>query len=105
MGVYMPLVGGVQLWKCSKWITTLQQAELLALLKTFQLVAHMKWRIGYVGTDSFVAHQQCINMRCSSALAVQSRLLRRLFWFRSWCPTNIHFFSVQSALNPADPPS
>ena len=40
MGVYLP-GRGYRRWRCPKWIKTLQQAELLAIVHNFQLVAFM----------------------------------------------------------------
>ena len=59
-------VGGVRCWK---WITGLQQAELLAIVKACQLVAQMGWRKAYVGSDSFVARGQSSRMRGAALLS------------------------------------
>ena len=59
----------------------------------------------YVGSDSFVARHRSVKMRGAAFLQGCNRILRRLFWFRSWCRTNQAIFWVPSALNPADSPS
>ena len=35
----------------------------------------------------------------------QQRILRRLFWLRSWLGVQVNLFQVPSTSNPADPPS
>ena len=67
MGVYLAGVGGgSRSWKCPRWITTLQQAELLCLLKACQLASYMQLPILYLGTGSWVSHCQSVRMRGSA---------------------------------------
>ena len=104
MVVYLP--GGVyRHWRCPKWIRALQQAELLAIVRSFQLVAFMGWGKAYLGFDSFVARAQATSLRASTVLQVQQRILRRFFWPRSWSRLVMTIFWVSSELNLADPAS
>ena len=57
------------------------------------------------GSDNFVACAQLMNVRASTPLPVQQRILRRFFWFCSWAQLEMSLFWVPSDLNPADPPS
>ena len=72
-----------RLQKCPKWIGTLQQAELLGVVHSFQVVAFMRWDRAYLGSDSSVARAQATSLRASTELHVQQRMLCRFFWFRS----------------------
>ena len=104
MGVY-PLGRGFKHWKCPRWIQTLQQAELLAIVLSFQLAAFMGWERAYLGSDSFVAQAQATSLRANTALQTQHRILRRFFWFRSWARIVMTVFWVSTELNPANPAS
>ena len=80
-GFFIP-GSGTRSYKCPAWIGTLQQVELLALLKAFQIAGYKGWRRVAVGFDSLVARSQVLGLRCGTALAVQNCLLRQLFWWR-----------------------
>ena len=67
MGVYLP-GRGYRHWKCPIWIQTLQQAELLVTVRSFQLAAFMGWERAYLGSDSFVARAQA-TLRCRFSTA------------------------------------
>ena len=94
MGVYLP-GRGYRHWKCPTWIQTLQQAELLATVRSFQLAAFMGWERAHLGSDSFVARAQT-TLLC---------ILRRFFWFRSWARVVMTVFWVSTELNLAEPAS
>ena len=96
---------GIRSYKCPDWIETLQQAELLALMKAFQIAGYKGWRRVAVGSDSLVARSQVLGLRCGTALAVQNRILRQLFWWRRWSGVQLVVVYVASGRNPADPPS
>ena len=104
MGVYLP-GRGYRHWKCPKWIRTLQQAELLAAVRNFQLVAFLRWDRAYLGSGSSVARAQATPLRASTELHVQQRIPRRFFWFRSWSQLVMTVFWVSTNMNPADPAS
>ena len=104
MGVYL-LGRGFRHWKCPRWIQTLQQAELLAIVRSFQLAAFMGWERAYLGSDSFVARAQATSLRASTAPQTQHRILSCFFWFRSWARVVMTVFWVSTELNPADPAS
>ena len=69
--------GGYRHWGCPKWIRTLQQAELLAIVRSFQLVACMGCNRAYLGSDSSLVRAQAFSFRASIELHVQQRILRR----------------------------
>ena len=93
--------------KAPKWITNLQQAELYAAIYALRLGCYMRLPYVVVATDSDVGRAQILDMRGAIFffLRSQQRLLRQLFWLRSWndCPLGV--FRVGTNLNPADPPS
>jgi hypothetical protein len=90
---------------CPEWVTTLQQAELFGLYWGCKTASHIGFKFLYIGTDSEVARFQTLGFKASCALRAQLRILRRLFWLFSWSSTQVLTFRVESALNPADPPS
>ena len=104
MVVYL-LGRGYRHWKCPKWIRTLQQAKLLAVVRSFQLVAFMRWDTAYLGSDSLVVRAQATSLRASTELHVQQCILRRFFWFRSWSRLVVTVFWVSTNVNPVDPAS
>ena len=104
MGVYLP-GGDFRHWRCPKWVKTLQQAKLLAIVRSFQIAGFMGWSRAYLGCDSFVARAQATSLRASTALSTQQRILRRFFWFRSWTRLRMSVFGVSTEQNPVDPPS
>ena len=57
------------------------------------------------GQDSEVARHQVVKGHASSGLLVQQRILRRIFWLRSWSRCSVGIFRVPSPQNPADPHS
>ena len=78
-GFFIPR-SGMRCYKCPEWIESLQQVELLALVKAFKIAGYKGWRRVAVGSDSLVARSQVLSLRCGTALAVQNRILRQLFW-------------------------
>ena len=58
-----------------------------------------------MGTDSEVARHQVVKGHASSGLPVQQRILRRIFWLRSWSRCSVGIFRVPSPQNQADPHS
>ena len=74
-GFFIP-GSGVRCYKCPDWIETLQQAELLALVKAFKIAGYKGWHRVAVGSDSLVARSQVLGLRCGTAMAVQNRILR-----------------------------
>ena len=58
-----------------------------------------------MGTDSEVARHQVVKGHASSSLLVQQRILRRIFWLRSWSRCSVGIFRVPSPQNPGDPHS
>ena len=58
-----------------------------------------------IGVDSGTARLQAVTQRAATACPVQNKLLRRLFWLRTWSAQRLVLFRVPSALNPADPMS
>ena len=57
VGLYLPL-GGMRMFQCPRWVSTLQAAELWGWVKGVRLAAYMKWPRVCVGSDSTVARYQ-----------------------------------------------
>ena len=74
MGIYLPHKEWRR-WLCPRWVTSLQQAELMAAVRAFRLAAYMRWPGAYLGSESFVARAQLTNLRASTSLPVQQRIL------------------------------
>ena len=91
--------------KAPKWITNLQQAELYAVVYALRLGCYMRLLYVVVATDSEVGRAQISGMRGGIFLRSQQRLLRQLFWLRSWNDRPLGVFRVGTDWNPADPPS
>ena len=91
--------------KAPRWISTLQQAELYAAVYALRLGCYMRLPYVVVGTDSDVGRAQILGMLGGIFLRSQQRLLRQLFWLRSWNDRPMGVFRVSTDLNPADPPS
>ena len=77
----------------------------MATLRAFQLTMFMRCPNACLGCDSFVACAQLTNLRASTGLPVQQRILRQFFRSRSWAELEMSVFWVQTDMNPADPPS
>ena len=58
-----------------------------------------------IGVDSDAAHLHTVTQCAATACPIQNKLLRRLFWLRTWSAQRLVLFCVPSALNPADPMS
>ena len=91
--------------KAPKWITTLQQAEFYAAVYALLLGCYMRLPYVVVATDSDVGRAHILGMRGGIFLRSQQRLLRQLFWLRSWNDRPLGVFRVGTDLNAADPPS
>ena len=70
--------------KAPKWATTLQQAELYAAVYALRLGCYTRLPYVVVATDGDVGSAQILGMRGGIFLRSQQRLLRQLFWLRSW---------------------
>ena len=107
------LTGTYKSLKCPGWVRTLQQAELWGVYAAMKLCVYIFRNVsgggggaGFrVGTDSEVARHQVVKGHASSGLPVQQRILRRIFWLRSWSGCSVGVFRVPSPQNPADPHS
>ena len=95
----------ISCYKCPAWIESLQDAELLVLVQAFKRAGYKGWRTVAVGSDSLVARSQVLGLRCGTALPVQERILRQLFWWRRWRRVQLAVFYVSLDRSPADPPS
>ena len=112
MGV-VGLTGVNRSYKCPRWVTSLQQAELWGIYLALKICVYIHRNATHgagggcfnIGTDSEVARWQCTKGHASSNLKVQHRILRRIFWLRSWSGCHVTIFRVPSPANPADPPS
>ena len=56
-----------------------------------------------IGTDSEVGRYQMLRTHAASSLGAQQRILRKMFWLRSWSGYSIGVFRVGTRYNPADP--
>ena len=65
--------------KAPRWVTTLQQAELYAVIFALCLGCYMRLPYVAVATDSDVSRAQVLSMRGGVCLRSQQRLLRQLF--------------------------
>ena len=70
-GFFVP-GSGIRCYKCPDCIESLQEAELLALVKAFKIAGYKGWRRVAVGSDSLVARSQVLGLRCGTALTVQN---------------------------------
>ena len=91
--------------KAPKWINTLQQAELYAAVYALRLGCYMRLPYVVVATDTDVGRAHILGMRGGIFLRSQLRLLRQLFWHRSWNDRPLGVFRVSTDLNPAHLPS
>ena len=57
VGLYLPS-GGVRMFQCPRWVTTLQAVELWGWVQGVRLATYMKWPRVCVGSDSTVARCQ-----------------------------------------------
>ena len=80
--------------KASKWITTLQQAELYAAVYALRLGCYMCLPYVVVATESDVGRAQILGLRGGIFLCSQQRLLRQLLWLRSWNDRPMGVFRV-----------
>ena len=107
------LKGTYKSFRCPGWVRTLQQAELWGVYMAMKIAVYIYRNVsggggggGFrVGTDSEVARHQVVKGHASSSLLVQQRILRRIFWLRSWSRCSVGIFRVPSPQNPADPHS
>ena len=104
VGLYLPS-GGMRVFQCPRWVSTLQAAELWGWMQGVCLAAYMKWPRVCVGSDSTVARCQIQGQRGAIFCCGQQRILRALFWLRRWSRMPIAGFFVPSERNPADLPS
>ena len=79
VGLYLPL-GGVRMFRCPRWVTTLQAADLWGWMQGVRLATDMKWPRVCVGSDSTVARCQIQGQRGAVFCAGQQRILRALLW-------------------------
>ena len=91
--------------KAPKWISTLQQAELYVAVYALRLGCYVRLPYVVVATDSDVGRAQILGMRGGNFLRSQQRLLRQLFWLRSWNDRPMGVFRVSTDMNLVDPPS
>ena len=62
VGLYLPL-GGVRMFQCPSWVSTLQAAELWGWVQGVRLATYVKWPRVCVGSDSTVARCQVQGQR------------------------------------------
>ena len=91
--------------KAPRWRIDLQQADLYAAVCALRLGCYMRLPYVVVATDNDVGRAQILGMRGGIFLRSQRRLLRQLFWLRSWNDRPLGVFRVSTDLNPAGPPS
>ena len=104
VGLYLPS-GGVRMFRCPRYVSTLQAAELWGWVHGVRLATSMKWPRVCVGSDSTVARCQVQGQKGAIFCSGQQRLLRALFWLRRWSWIPIAGFYVPFSCNLADPPS
>ena len=78
----VPTVGGMRMFQCPRWVSTLQAAELWGWVQGIHLAAFMKWPRVFVGNDSTVARCQIQGQRGAVFCFDQQRVLRALFRLR-----------------------
>ena len=77
-GFFVPGMG-IRCYKCPPWVGSLQQAELLALVRAFKIAGYKGCRTVAVGSNSMVARSQVLGLRCGRSLHVQNRILCSFF--------------------------
>ena len=105
--------GPYKSYLCPKWIKTLQQAELWGVYVAAKIAVYIAENSGgrgaagrreiRIGTDSEASRYQVIHGHAATPLVAHQRILRRLFWLRTWSRATIGIFRVASHANPADP--
>jgi len=97
---------------CPTWIESLQQAELFGIYLAAKLAIYIQRNAQVqssqgggvmIGTDSEVGRFQVLRTHAASSLGAQQRILRRMFWLRSWSGYSVGVFRVGTRYNPADP--
>ena len=91
--------------KAPKCISTLQQAKLYNAVYALRLGCYMRLPYVVIATHSDVGRAHILGMRGGIFLRSRQRLLRQLFWLRSWNDRPMGVFRVSTDLNPAYPPS
>ena len=105
--------GPYKSYLCPKGVTSLQQAELWGIYIAAKIAIYIAenskrrgaagHRVMRIGTDSEASRYQVIHGHAATPLVAHQRILRRLFWLRTWSRVTIGIFRVASHANPADP--
>ena len=90
-------------YKAPSWVDMLQQAELYGALFALHLGCYMRPPYIVVRTDSDVGRSQILSMKGGIFLRSRQRMLRQLFWLRSWSDHPLGNFRVCTDVSPADP--
>uniref|UniRef100_A0A7S4D2Q4 Uncharacterized protein n=1 Tax=Eutreptiella gymnastica TaxID=73025 RepID=A0A7S4D2Q4_9EUGL len=105
-GFWAGVVGALGIYRsyrCPKWVSSLQQAELYAAYAAMKVAVGNRFHSIAVGIDNGASRIQASKMWAAPDSIVQHRLLRRIFWLRAWSNPQASTFRMPSAYNPAEP--